>query len=121
MDNNDNFSDAFHAWLKGCQEIINKQFAEHYQNLQPSQLVYESAGHSRYIRVVRQDPSSKQRSAFAFIDKEGGKIGKFLGHKRGDILKPASWKAPAPHARGSIFDADNGMKHMNWTGPNYLK
>ena len=35
----------------------------------------------------------RDRSAFAFVDK-----------KTGDVLKPASWSAPAKHARGNIFD-----------------
>jgi hypothetical protein len=37
--------------------------------------------------------------------------------KAGDILKPASWSAPARNrARGNIF----GDYKIQWTGPNYL-
>ena len=39
-------------------------------------------------------------------------------HKVGDILKPASWKAPAMNApRGNVFEEGSPM---NWTGPLYL-
>lgn len=38
--------------------------------------------------------------------------------KKGDILKPAGWKAPARNAaRGNIVE---GGYSINWTGPNYL-
>ena len=38
---------------------------------------------------------------------------------KGDILKAATWRAPAKHSRGSIFDKEM-HKSFSWTGPNYL-
>lgn len=39
--------------------------------------------------------------------------------RKGDLLKPASWATPARNAaRGNVLD---GIEHVNWTGPNYLK
>ena len=37
--------------------------------------------------------------------------------KRGDLMKAASWRAPAKHSRGNIFD---GTAKYKWTGPEYL-
>jgi len=59
----------------------------------------------RYIRIVADDGT--QSSAWAFIDTTNG-----------DILKPASWKAPAKHARGNIY---NEKYIVTPWGPPYLK
>jgi hypothetical protein len=42
-----------------------------------------------------------------------------LPMSKGDILKAASWRAPAKYSRGSIFDKEM-HKSFSWTGPNYL-
>ena len=43
-------------------------------------------------------------------------FGKF---KKGDVLKPATWRAPAMNsARGNVL---NGNYNIQWTGPMYLK
>jgi hypothetical protein len=61
----------------------------------------------KYIKVV------KNGSVHSFIVKENE--GKF---RKGDILKAASWNAPAKnHARGNIF----GIYHISWTGADYMR
>ena len=45
----------------------------------------------------------------------------FVNIENGDILKAASWKAPAKHARGSIFDADQGRSAISPYGAVYLR
>jgi hypothetical protein len=58
----------------------------------------------RYIRVFRDN------SVYAFIDKTTG-----------DVLMPASYKAPAKHPRGNIFNADGGLDCTGPYGIAYLK
>ena len=64
---------------------------------------------SKYIKIISNS------SVTAFIVKTD-KDKKF---KKGDILFPAGWAAPARNkARGNILDGDYPI---NWTGPLYLR
>ena len=61
----------------------------------------------KFIKVVQD------RSVFAFIVKED--TDKF---KKGDILKPAGYNAPAQNgARGNVLTGDY---YIQWTGPCYM-
>ena len=61
----------------------------------------------KYIKVI------SDRSVTAFVMKEDDK--KF---RKGDILKPAGWNAPARNAaRGNVLE---GNYPINWPGPLYL-
>lgn len=48
----------------------------------------------KYARVF-MERAEGSRSVYCFVDR-----------KTGDVLKAASWKAPAKHARGNIYAAD---------------
>jgi hypothetical protein len=62
----------------------------------------------KYIKIIREN------SVWGFIVKDSDD--KF---KRGDILKAASFAAPAKNkARGNIIDQD--FSWVRWTGPEYL-
>jgi hypothetical protein len=75
-----------------------------------------TTGGSKYIKVFRQEmkgdePYSKYESIVAFVDSTTG-----------DILKPASWKAPAKIARGNINSPQFGMEAIDGSGfVKYLK
>jgi hypothetical protein len=59
-----------------------------------------------YIKVYIKDSS-----VHSFIVKEDTKQ-----FKKGDILKAASWKAPAKNfARGNVFSVDS-YKYVSWLG-----
>ena len=61
----------------------------------------------KYIKIIRKG------SVHAFIVKKD-----FKHFKSGDVLKPASWAAPALNqARGNVLE---GNYPMCWTGPLYL-
>ena len=83
--------------------IREKMYVEYCENL-----TYSKG--SKYIKVFAKGGGVK---AF-IVNTESDK--KF---KKGDILKPAGWAAPARNfARGNILD---GGYPINWTGPVYLK
>ena len=114
------FDTRFDSWLKACQEIVDRGY-DKYENLDPPVL---SAQHGqKFIKIVRQsaDPKCHDRSVHAFVVLEDSHT-KTLGTlHRGDVLKPATWKTPARHARGNIFDDKQGIGHMSQYGPAYLK
>lgn len=60
----------------------------------------------RYTKVFAYQ--GNRRSLWCFVDENG------------DILLPASWRAPAKHARGNIYDPSS-WKNFEWTGPQYLR
>jgi len=65
----------------------------------------------KYLKIVKDDG---QQIVWGFIVKEDDK--KF---KAGDILKAASWAAPARNKpRGNILEED--FSWVRWTGPEYL-
>ena len=66
----------------------------------------------KFIKVV------EGTRVWGFIAKVDG-THKGVPMLKGDILKAATWRAPAKHSRGSIFDSEM-HKSFSWTGPNYL-
>ena len=66
----------------------------------------------KFIKVVHNN------SVWGFVAKVDG-VHKGVPMLKGDILKAATWRAPAKHSRGSIFDKEM-HKSFSWTGPNYL-
>lgn len=68
----------------------------------------------KYARIVRAEYRRDNRvaitkSAYGFIDLTNG-----------DLLKSAGWKAPAKHARGSLFNSDI-LKGCGPYGMDYLR
>ncbi len=66
----------------------------------------------KYIRVVRND-------VFAGEERPGG-VYCFIDTTNGNILKAASFKTPAKHARGNIFDA-NPLSAVTQYGAQYIR
>lgn len=98
--------------VKGVQKKINDYYKKQLPNSNPDILKIQKG--KRYIKIIRTIPGSKGGSVFTFIDaKEGPTFG--------DILKPASWKAPAKHARGNVFDGSWGVNSVGVYGPAYLR
>lgn len=58
-----------------------------------------------------------ESTCWGFISRVDGNL-KGAPIKKGDLLKPASWKSPAKHARGNIID---GTAQYSEYGPSYIK
>lgn len=111
--NKKEFAEKLNSWIDGCQKIVDKEM-ERFPNLPP--VFVKVAGGNKYLKIqthtmggseIRPEP---RWTAYAFIDTTNG-----------DVLRPATWKAPAKHARGNIFDAYGGLKDMGPYGPAYLR
>ncbi len=86
------FDEALAAFVLAAQAVTDAYVARNFPN-QGATLSVERG--KRYVRVVRTDKGGPSRSVHCFVDTTNG-----------DVLKAASWKAPAKHARGNIFAAD---------------
>lgn len=102
------FETRLAAWLERAQKVIDDYRAKSGYDALPRPVLGLDPG-KRYIRVVRteeRDGKIISRSVHCFIDTTNG-----------DVLKPASWKGPAKHARGNIFTGKDGVGPH---GANYL-
>ena len=105
MENTNDIGTALEAFIANSQAKINSYFKENYQHVAPGTLVTMHG--KKYIRIVNKD--TVLRSAWAFVDT-----------LTGDILKAASWKAPAKHSRGNIYKPET-WGTVSWLGPAYLR
>ena len=85
-----------------------KVLVEKIQTLKDSVYTYKKPvtvnNGKRYSKIVYDG------SVYAFVDKTNG-----------DILKPASWNAPAKHARGNLYKDDYGFGCCGVYSVAYLK
>jgi len=95
-------TNEFKIFLDGCIKINHKYCDEWLDGGQKDDFSYTKG--RKYIRVIR-----------------GGSVHCFVDMTNGDVLKAASWKAPAKHARGNIFNIDHGLGSMGEFGPAYLR
>ncbi len=103
------FERGLEEFIAAVQNIIEENYQRNLPNLIPP--VIEVQRGRRYIRVVQKHGDS--RSVFAFIDQDG------------DVMKPASWKAPAKAhkgKRGNIMNEDmDWLKFVSPYGIQYLR
>ena len=109
---------ALQKFLNGLDEIINEGNEEG-STLTKKVDVIEG---QKFIKVVTAyESDGNHRSVYAFIAKYEGHTKQLGDYKQGDVLKPASWKTPAKHARGNIFDSTNGLGAAGKYGLAYLR
>lgn len=130
MRSNEEFVEALKRYLDHANQVVKAA-----KLFRPSKVVLRSPGRetlntTKYVVLDHEqfdeDGKLASRSVFAFIAAKDVSTKSLGDVKQGDILKPATWKAPAKHARGNLFDAFNGTMGadgatpLEWTGPHYL-
>jgi len=95
------------AFVARVQELIDSHYGPKYTLLDMRIPTIEIIFGRKYAKLVKNN--GEQRFAYCFVNMTNG-----------DILKAASWKAPAKHARGNINDGSNGMDAVTVHGARYL-
>lgn len=104
-------------FVAACAALIEDYRAVNFPSLSPETLSVEEG--TKFLRIVRKGHGNG--SVYAFVARTDNTT-KALGTVRaGDVLKPATYAAPAKHARGNIFDPFGGMGRMGPYGPDYLR
>ena len=92
-------------------ENINTDYHRSFPSRENKDMLLSLVAGRKFVKVIHDN------SVWGFIAKNDGEH-KGLPMKKGDVFKAASWRAPAKHVRGSIFDTNTNW--FRWTGPNYL-
>ena len=103
------YSTEFEAALEGfraaAEGMLRDHFAKHGYTFAIPNVEIVSKGR-RFAKLIRTETNPKTGA------KEGQtSVHSFVEIASGDIFKPATFKAPAKHARGNIYD-DNGRDSM---------
>lgn len=86
------------------------EFVRGVQAMAAEGVIIETVPGRRYVKLVERDDSIQLRCVHCFVDR-----------KNGDVLKAATWRAPAKHARGNIFNEDRGLGGVTRHGAKYLR
>lgn len=97
------FDEKLESFVEGCQELINVAYADYPFGI--PQLRVKKGKKNAKIIVTEQ---GRDKSVYCFVDMNTG-----------DVLKAASWSAPAKGARGNIYDENNGLTRMSAYGAGY--
>ncbi len=92
----------FEIWLDG----VNKEFEGKVYSWSP----LTAKKGSKFMKIQHTN------HVWGFVSMYDGEF-QGVPIKKGDLMKPASWRAPAKHSRGNIFDVTARYK---WTVPEYL-
>jgi hypothetical protein len=119
----------FAARLEKYRHGVEKKYAQHWAE---SKFTHNPGGYAivvdgtRFVKVKilerrwldQMDHSKGEVNRDALVD---SRIHSFIDKLTGDVLKPESWKKPAKHARGNIYDESNGLARVNHFGPEYIR
>jgi len=103
----DTYEHMLYVFVKRSQDLVD----EHMRNYHWDEKLTVREGR-RYDKIISEDIHDEShrnsRRVWGFVDKTNG-----------DILKPATWKAPAKHPRGNIYENDC-MQFVTYSGPAYM-
>jgi hypothetical protein len=114
--------------IENFMQLVNQNMHNHYRNNFPSTYSETSEDHQyvvadtgrKFLRIASTDRDGNFRSVYCFIALVDGNTKSMGSYSVGDILKPATWKAPAKHPRGSVFADDFGLSCVGPYGVDYL-
>ena len=98
---NPDFQKALNEYVETVRKVYKVYFDKNFDILDPPKVSVEPRGR-RYKKVITDNGIQKMVHSFVEV-------------KTGLIFKPASWKAPAKHARGSIYE-NNGLDALTPQG-----
>jgi hypothetical protein len=97
-----NTSKEFTSWFIGMQKIYDNYMHKNFPNIPVETFTIKQS--RKFIKIIRGT------SVHCFIERETG-----------NVLKAASWKAPAKGTRGNIFNEDNGLNSITPYSVAYLR
>ena len=95
-------------------DILNKKYNNPEKDKHGS-YVFDGKFGSKFVKITATPVNSAGLSAWGFVALQDNPA---KGIKVGDLLKAASWNAPAKHARGNIID---GTAKYDKYGPVYMR
>ena len=102
-----NVSNELAAALIGLKDVIVADYAKFLKEIDGSKDKFgiEFEAGSKYVKIVSISGGGS-RSVHCFVEKANG-----------NILRAASWKAPARNfIRGNVFDQASYINRVRWTG-----
>ena len=109
---NKDFMGKFETFLAGCQKVYDDYMDETFPTNPRVRLV--PAFGRKNVKINRH------RIVDGEVEKRPESVHLFVDMTNGDVLKAASFKAPAKHARGNIYNDDNGLGGVTPYGAKYL-
>ena len=91
------FDAAFERYVEKVRNVVKGYYEAHFPNLTVPPIEVHPG--RRYMKVVKD--LGNQKTVHSFVDTTNG-----------DVLKPATWRSPAKHARGNIYSDGGGQEAM---------
>ena len=88
-------------FLAKAKEVVDKHYEEN--GFKFAQPYFEPDYGRKFCRIWKIDNSKSSYAFIALVNSQSKELGMVTA---GEIFKPATWRGPAKHARGTIFQED---------------